>query len=502
MQRAMTGKVLIITLLMAIVIAPPLSAEESKETDGTIFTMWPLIDYRESPREGYSNLSILGPLLKFQHRGDDRDIAVRPFYFGTDNQRNGTAAADYIYPLASSGTSPEATNVQILELYQKNIYRKDEEAKKEKGTMFFPFYISGRSEKYGPYTAFAPFYGDLYERFWKDEYHFVMFPLYGRTVKKGTTNRNYLYPIFSTTEGDKERGFQVWPIYGQSAKEGVYSKQFALWPIFTKEESGLDTDNPTRKFYLLPFYASTVSPKSSSHYYLWPFFGHKTDRERNQEEWDYFWPFWRKVRGEKRTLNSYLPFYSLDQRAETSKRWIMWPLYKHEEMDSAVFRQNKDRFLYFFYTDDRQSWPKATGEKRRTALWPLFLYNLNPRGVKSFSFPAPVEPILDREGIEKNWAPLWRLYQQRWNDSGDSAVSFLWNLYWHERRGPAIAYEFFPFVACRSEQKQSDIKIIKGLVRFRNDDGRKGLTFFWLPFGFHWGEKAGPEPVTTVGGEP
>jgi hypothetical protein len=171
-------------------------------------------------------------------------------------------------------------------------------------------------------------------------------------------------------------------------------------------------------------------------------------------------------------------------------------------MESTVFRQEKDRVLYFLYTDERQSWPKAAGEKRRTALWPLFLYNLNPRGVRSLSFPALVEPILDREGVEKNWAPLWRLYQQRWNDSGDSAVSFLWNLYWHERRGPSIAYEFFPFVACRSEQKQSDIKIIKGLVRYRNDDGRKGLTFFWLPLGLHWGEKGGPEPGKSARSNP
>jgi phospholipid/cholesterol/gamma-HCH transport system substrate-binding protein len=51
-----------------------------------------------------------------------------------------------------------------------------------------------------------------------------------------------------------------------------------------REESGLDTDNPTRKFYLLPLYTATVSPKSTSRYYLWPFFGHKTDREGNQEE--------------------------------------------------------------------------------------------------------------------------------------------------------------------------------------------------------------------------
>ena len=29
-----------------------------------------------------------------------------------------------------------------------------------------------------------PLYGDLYERFWRDEYHYVLFPLYGRTVKR------------------------------------------------------------------------------------------------------------------------------------------------------------------------------------------------------------------------------------------------------------------------------------------------------------------------------
>ena len=142
--------------------------------------------------------------------------------------------------------------------------------------MLFPFYVSGRSEKYGPYTSLFPLYGDMYERFWRDEYHYVLFPLYGRTVKQGTTTRNYLYPIFAATEGEKESGFQVWPLYGQSAKEGVYSKRFVLWPFYMREQSGLDTDNPTRKLYLLPLYAATDSPKSTSRYYLWPFFGYKS----------------------------------------------------------------------------------------------------------------------------------------------------------------------------------------------------------------------------------
>ncbi len=498
----MIRKAFITTIMLAVSIVSSVCAGEAKEGEGTIINLWPLVDYRESPGEGYSNLSILGPLIKYQHRGDDCDIAVRPFYFGTENDREGTAVADYIYPIASSTTSPEASRLQVLEMYQKDTFRRDEGEKKEKGTTAFPFYISGESKKYGPYTAYVPFYGDLYGRFWRDEIHFVMFPFYGRTVKKGTTTRNYLYPIFSTVSGDKESGFQVWPLYGSAAREGVYDRRFILLPFFMKERSGLDTENPTEKLYLLPFYAATDSPQSSAHYYPWPFFGFKKDKEGNQEERDYFWPFWRTIRGEKRNLDSYLPFYSLDRGKENSKRWIMWPLFKHEEMDSSVFHEERNKILHFLYADVRQSWPKVPGERYRAALWPIYSYRLNERGIKSFSMPAPLESIVDREGVEKNWAPLWRIYQQKWNDSGDSAVSLLWNLYWHEKRGHDMACEFYPFVAYRSERKQSDISLIKGLIRFSNDDGKKGLTFFWLPFGFHWGDRAEAAPEMAARSKP
>jgi hypothetical protein len=501
-QGAMSGKAFISFFLLAIFAAAPLYAGEGNEEEGTIFTFWPLVDYREGPREGYSNLSVLGPLIKYQKQGNDREIAVRPLFYETANQREGTAVTDYLYPLAATDTSPETTKVQVLELYQHNIYRKDEGEKEERATMLFPFYISGESKKYGPYTSVFPFYGDIYERFWRDEYHYVLFPLYGRTVLKGTTTYNYLYPFFARTSGEKESGFQFWPLYGESAKEGVYSKRFALWPFFIKETSGLDTANPSSKLYLLPLYAASDSPTSKARYYLWPFFGHSTETEGNQEEWDYFWPFWRTVRGEKRNVDSYLPFYSLDAGKESRKRWIMWPLFKHEELDSAVFRQERDRVLYFLYTDDRQSWPKDGAEKRRVAFWPLFLYNRDPHGKRSISLPAPVESILDKEGIERSWAPFWRLYQHKWDDSGDSAASFLWNLYWHERRGRDLAYEFFPFLAYRSGEKLTDCKILKGLIRFREKDGGSSLTFFWLPLGFHWGKVEVSNTAAAAGSGP
>jgi hypothetical protein len=154
-----------------------------------------------------------------------------------------------------------------------------------------------------------------------------------------------------------------------------------------------------------------------------------------------------------------------------------------------MFNREDDRVLYFLYRHSHESWPKDGAEKSRTAAWPLFVHKTDPAGVSSFTFPAPVEPFLDKEGIEENWAPLWRLYQRRWDEDGNSASSFLWNLYWQERRGEDLAYEVFPLVFYRSTKKESEFKLLKGLVSVKTSGDRKELDLFWLPFGLKWGEK-------------
>ncbi|HEY5973729.1 MAG TPA: hypothetical protein VIU41_03215 [Geobacteraceae bacterium] len=462
------------------------------QDEGTLVTIWPLVDYRESPAEGFSNLAILGPLFKWQQSRDTSEYAVRPLFSRSTDTKNDSSTSDYLYPLASSETTPEVSRFQFLKLYQKNTLRKDEEADREQDSMFFPFYISGTSKKYGPYTSVFPFYGDIYERFWRDEYHYVLFPIYGRTVKNGTTNTNVLYPLFGTTSGEQESGFKFWPLYGQSSKTGVYRKRFVLWPIYTSEESGLDTANPVDKLFLFPLYAATDSPDLSSRTYLWPFFGHTVDRAHSSEEWDLLWPFWLIASGKERNVSRFLPFYSKEEYKGDSKHWYLWPIFKQETMISPSFRQEKSRVLYFLFTDNQEEWPTDGASRRRTAAWPLFVYNRDTRGVKSFSFPAPVEPILDKPGIEKNWAPLWRIYQQRWNDQGDSAASLLWNLYWHEQRGDSLAYELFPLVRYRSLPRLTEFQFLKGLVTYRQAAGQSSLRFFWLPGGFTW-----QSPATT-----
>ena len=484
------------TLLLLMLLASPVAGAPGPADEGSIFTLWPLVDYRSSPKEGFSNLSLLGPLFKFQLSHDDAVLAVRPLYYREKESALKSVRSDYLYPLFSSESGPDVERVQALRgLLQVNSYRRSEPGGEDESSMLFPFYVKGNSAKYGPYLWLFPFYGDAYEKFWRDEYHFVMFPLYGRTVNRGTTTRNYLYPFFSTMEGEGESGFQFWPLYGESRKEGVYRKQFLAWPFFFYEKLDLNSDSPVTKITALPLFAFADGPQITSRRVLWPFFGYTDNRKSGVHETDWFWPFWITGRGGGVEVDRFLPFYADERSPGKSKEWYLWPLYRHDRIETDLFQQERRRLVYFLYNDFQERWPKAGMNRRRTMLWPLFVYRRDEKGVSSLSFPAPVEPVLDREGIDRSWAPLWRLYQQRWNDSGDSAVSLFWNLYWHEARGSDLACELFPLVAYQGGSSATDLKLLKGMVRYRS--GAKGahLSFFWLPWDISWGE------TTTAGGE-
>ena len=486
--RLIAGSLLLVFLFLGHGIA---SEQSPAREDGTIFTFWPLVDYRESPAEGYSNLSILGPLFKLQRQGGATDVALRPLVYSQQHSTNKTVENNYLYPLASSKSTPEMTRFEVLKLISKDIYREDQPEEKEQTSMLFPFYISGTSKKYGPYTSILPLYGDIYEHFWRDEYHYVLFPLYGRTVKDGITNYNVLYPFFGATSGNGASGFRAWPLYGQSERPGDFRQRFVLWPFYTSSSAGLATDNPVEKVAFFPLYDRMTSPKAESWHVFWPFFGHVTDRGKKYEEWDYGWPLFWSASGEGRNAVSVMPLFMSDRRSDSLRYWVLWPLYKHSEQWSDTFCEERDRLLFFLYTDQRESWPQDRVSRRRAAFWPLYAYRRDEQGRRTFSFPAPVESFLSRDEIERSWAPFWRLYIQRWNEQGDSAVSFLWNLYWHEAQGKRLAYEFFPLASYQGSESGSDFSFLKGLVRYRNDQRGKNLSFFWLPFGFSW-DAAGP----------
>lgn len=484
--RAATLYILTILCLFSATASAEVRTPDPDEE--ALVTLWPLLDYRENPQKKSTRLSLLGPLFSFECKDDNSIASFRPLYRRESNSRSASSATTYLYPLASAETTPDVSRFEILHLLQMDTFRKDEPVAAENKFMIFPFVITGESKKYGPYTSIFPIYGDIYERFWKDEYHYVLFPLYARTVKKGTTNYSLLYPFFTVTTGEKESGFQFWPLYGHTAKEGVYSSTFAIWPLFRYDKHGLDTDNPSTRLNFFPIYGSFQSPRKSSVTWLWPFFGHSTDTQAKEEEWDFFWPLWLTVRGEKRNVTKFLPFYSAENSPDSTKNWYLWPLYRTDSIQSTVYRQERQRLLYFLFSNKVESWAVDDKSRRRTAIWPLFLYTRDPNDNMSLTLPALIEPVLDRDGIETNWAPLWRIYSHQWSSSGESSLSIFWNLYWHEKAADKLAWELFPLLRYRSTPRTSEVQILKGLVQYRESSDGSNLSLFWLPLNITLGK--------------
>ena len=203
--------------------------------------------------------------------------------------------------------------------------------------------------------------------------------------------------------------------------------------------------------------------------------------------WNAPWPLVRVTKGEKYHGLKILPFYSDETMDVNRQRWYLWPIYKIEEMNTDLIQRRRDRVLFFLYSDTRESKWETGGSMRRINFWPLFGYHRKD-GVSLLHVFSLLEPFFPgNESIERLWSPLWRIYQQKWDQQGNQAISLLWNLFWSERQGDMIAWELFPLVEYQKESPESKrLRFLKGLISYRVDEQGKKLSLFYLPWGLRW----------------
>ena len=471
-----------------------LTASPTWAGDATVFTLWPLVDYRASAASSYRSLHLFGPLVKFETKADETELALRPFiYRATDDA--GTAQTEVLYPLYVERSQPGTIFFDVFHLLNADF------GEREKGSSnqfyLFPFLFYGEDPEQGRYAAFFPFGGTLYDWFGRDRITFALFPLYGHTERGTTTTDNFLWPFFSRVTGEKERGFAFWPIYGQSQKEGVYSKKFFLWPIFFDEELALDSGNPLSRFAVLPFWMEQESRNYSQRTVFWPFFSWTQDRAKEYEQWDAPWPLVRVTQGTSRHGLRLLPLYADETVEARRKRWFLWPVYQIEDVNTELIVRQRHRILFFLYSDLAERKLDTGVEKRKIDFWPLFGYQ-RENGVSQFNALALLDAFFpNNKAIERSWSPLWRLYQQRWDEQGNLVISILWNLYWHERQGNQLALELFPLFDYRRDLEGTRLRLFKGLVGVRGEPERTCLSLLYLPWESCW-ESRSALPATAA----
>lgn len=143
-----------------------------------------------------------GPLYSSQTQESERTVAVSPLFSRRSDPETDFTELNLLYPVITYHRFGLEYRCQFFQIFSFSGGVTMDDVGKRRVSLF-PIYFSQRSPDPAlNYTAVAPFYGHLENRFFRDEVSFVMFPLYMRSRKRDVITDNYLLPFFHKRSGD------------------------------------------------------------------------------------------------------------------------------------------------------------------------------------------------------------------------------------------------------------------------------------------------------------
>ncbi len=444
----------------------------------------------------------LGPFFYSEQQATRKTWAVPPLLAYTSDPATESKEFDFLYPVVTYDRYGDQYRLQFFQTFNFPGGPTQKEEARDRFNVF-PFYFQQRSvDPSENYTAVFPFYGTIKHHLFRDEWFWVMWPLYVQSRKKDVVTDNYLVPFFHLRHGDGLHGWQFWPLIGNEHKEvttqtngfgdiktiGGHDNFFALWPLFFNERRGIGTTNVEWQQASIPAYNFLRSPMRDSTGILWPFFNYVDDREKKYREWDAPWPLIVFAHGEGKNTTRVWPFFSKARGPTLETRFYMWPVYKYKRVQSAPLDRQRTRIFFFLYSDQTDKSTETQASRRRVDFLPFYSYKRELDGNRRLQVLSLLEPFTPTsKSVERDYSPLWALWRAEKNPrTGATSQSLLWNLY---RR-----------------QKTPDSKkcsLLFGLFQYQSGSEGKQVRLFYLPLG---GKKAEaqfePEPVPPKGEKP
>ena len=468
----MFRQALLSILLISILISLLLPAR------GGASGIWPLFSYHTS--EGQTEVEIIGPLFTWRKDSHGTGWGIRPFLYLTKYPSQELWRWEFLYPLGKYQLKGEDRKFYLVpfSLFRDEVTSSSPE-KRERASSFLTAFW-GRTDEGEGYGGFFPIAGRLKERFGRDEIRFYLWPLYSRIEDGGEIRWRIVWPFFSRIRGEAE-GLYIWPLWGRKVRAGEYSRGFVLWPFYASIDEYLDTDNPLKKRFYLPFYATVRSPRGRVDIFIPLLCFHQWAYNSSFEKWEFPWPFLTLVKGEGVREWKIFPFFRVRDEGRKKRFYVLWPLYKYEWDRITTEEEEVRRFLLI--NKYRIIKELDTGREALDAnLWPLFDYRRGLGGEVSLHI-FPLLPLHD-EGMERNLYPLLWVYRYTRSPEGETLSDLLWGLY-RRRTSPQVSSTQFAFLL-RIEKKGEDnisFTFLEGLVRYRRtqEGGKVGFLFLMGP---------------------
>jgi hypothetical protein len=440
--------------------------------------IWPLFSYYAT--EGQTELEVLGPLFTWREDEQGSEWGIRPFVYRTKDPVQELWRWEFLYPLGKYQykEGDHKSYLVPFSLFRDEVTSPAPERREKASSFLTAFW--GQTDAGEGYGGFFPIAGRLKERFGRDEIVFYLWPLYSRIEDAGEITWRTPWPILSRMGGAAE-GLYIWPLWGHKERGGEYAKGFVLWPFYAYMDQDLDTDNPVKKRFYLPLYATVRSPRGRVDIFIPPLFFHQWAYDSSFEKWEFPWPFLTLVKGEGIREWLVFPLFRLRDEERKKRFYVLWPLYKYEWDRITSEEEEVRRFLLI--NKYRVVKELGTGREALDAnLWPLFDYRRGLGGEVNLHI-FPLLPLHD-EGMERNIYPLLWIYQYTRSPEGETFSDLLWGLY-RRRTASQCSSTQFAFLL-RIDKRGEDtlsLSFLEGLIRYYHDaqEGGKVGFFFMGP---------------------
>lgn len=411
---------------------------------------------------------VLGPVFERGRSSGTCTTAVRPVWSTVRNDEVELFQVDVFYPLFTYDRFGQVRRWQLAQLLRGGTTEIGA-GTVDRGLTLFPVLFHRRStDTNAGYTAVFPLAGTIKDRFFRDEIRFLLWPLFVKTTRTMPGERtgmtgvadgppsgrittwNLVAPVFHLRSGYRLRGWQVWPLAGHEHKCAyVFTNQwgecqlspghttsFLFWPVFWHQETGAGGAVPRQFDAILPLYARWQWPGGRQTTYLWPL-GPITgsDDAKRLRHFELFWPLIRFTTAQDGETTRLFPFYARTANSNSCSEWYLWPLHNHRLTWDAAGYRTSDRVLFFLFRRSYGTNMITKSAETRLDLWPLLTSRRSDRQESVVRLFAPLEPILGRmPAIERNYAPLWSVYERTRSASGcTERISVLFGLFRTDR---------------------------------------------------------------------
>lgn len=375
----------------------------------------------------------------------DFDVGLRPFVQVREKKQAKRSETHFLFPLGLVEKTPEQTVYRFYPVFQR-YERTDPDGFPDTDTIVFPFVFSGSHPVEGSYLYLFPLGGTLKGVLGKDEAAGILFPLYGWTREKETETHHFLWPLISFTSGGKHWGFKVFPLVGHHEKrrengELVYNRTTILWPLLHWADESRNSRNPFSSFFLFPLFGWTRSGWMDDNTILWPLFRWWHDKRSGYSEYRLPFPLFIYGSGPNHERLDFWPFFGTRQRGDYKRTFLLWPIFRHESMETEEYTDSRTWIMPLFWSHTRTYKGKdgkpdpSLGQDTSRVVFPLVRWESKRDGSEEVRIPAPLFVGDPLENFDTILAPFWRLFRYKKDSEGYKQIDILFG-FWSARATP------------------------------------------------------------------